>query len=179
MSPFCKAKMSPFVWGLAMRKGDVTLSRREVDRLRIMEALEGRRLQQSDAARQLGISTRQVKRLLSRYREAGAAGLASGHRGKTANNAIADAVRRQALELVQKHYEDFGPTLAHEKLVDVHGLKLSRETLRQWMIGGGIWQSKRQAPQRQHPRRARRPCRGELIQIDGSPHDWVEAPGAP
>jgi hypothetical protein len=120
---------------------------------------------------------RQIKRLVMRYRQQGASGLVSGHRGKRPNNAIAEAVRRQIMDIIREQYADFGPTLACEKLVERHHYSLSGETLRQWMIADGLWQPKRRRQARIHQRRPRRPCLGELVQIDGSPHDWFEDRG--
>ena len=160
-----------------MRSGEVTLSHGEIDRLAVVQALEGGRLKQADAAWQLGLSIRQVKRLLRRYREQGPGGMASRHRGQRPNNALSPALRAHALQLVRTHYADFGPTLAQEKLTEAHGLRVSRETLRQWLIAAGIWAPKRHPGRRKHPRRPRRPCYGELIEIDGSPHDWFEERG--
>lgn len=157
-----------------MARESITLSKREVDRLGVVQAVVGRQLRQADAARQLGLSVRQVKRLVRRYRAAGAAGLVSGHRGRRPNNAIAAATREAMLALVRAHYADFGPTLACEKLLERHGQRVSAETLRQWMIAEGLWQPQRRKQARIHQRRPRRPCRGELVQIDGSPHDWFE-----
>ncbi len=130
-----------------------------------------RRLRQSEAAVRLGLSVRQVKRLVRRCRERGAAGLASGHRGKRSNNAIDASARREVMELVRERYRDFGPTFAREKLVEEHGHRLSSETLRKWMIEDGLRRAK---PRREHPSRPRRECLGDLVRIDGSPHDWFE-----
>lgn len=153
------------------------MSRREIDRLGVIKAVADWRLPQSEAAGQLGLCVRQVKRLLRRYRDQGPTGLISGHRGRRANNTLAAMLRREILDLVQTRYIDFGPTLAHEKLLEVHGYRLSVETLRQWMIADGLWQAKRRKSARIHPRRPRRSCLGELVQIDGSPHDWLEDRG--
>ena len=117
---------------------------------------------------------RQVKRLVRCFRERGAAGLSSGHRGRRPNNAIGEGVRREVLGLVRERYPDFGPTFAREKLVEAHGYRLSAETLRQWMIAEGLWRSKARRAVRVHPSRPRRDCVGDLVQIDGSPHDWFE-----
>jgi len=154
-----------------------TMSYCEIDRLDVIQQVVGKRRTQKEAARRLGLSIRQVKRLLLRYRQLGAVGLISGHRGKRPNNAIADSVREAILGLVRKHYNDFGPTLAAEKLREKHQHKLSRETLRQWMIADGLWQPKRRKQACIHQRRPRRPCLGELVQIDGSPHHWFEDRG--
>ena len=160
-----------------MTEGVVTMSHQEVDRLGVIQQVAGKQLRQRDAARQLGMSVRQVKRLVARYRVEGAAGLVSRHRGKRPGNAIADAVRQEILGIVRGNYADFGPTLACEKLAERHGHAVSVETLRQWMIAEGLWQAKRRRQARIHQRRPRRPCRGELVQIDGSPHDWFEGRG--
>ncbi len=160
-----------------MTKERITLSRKEVDRLGVIQAVHQRQLRQVEAACQLGVSVRQVKRLLHRYREGGAAGLVSRHRGKPPNNAIAHATREAIVSLVRTHYADFGPTLASEKLLERDGYRVSAETLRQWMIVEGLWRPRQRRQARVHQRRPRRPCRGELVQIDGSPHDWFEGRG--
>ena len=107
----------------------------------------------------------------------GAAGLVSGHRGKRPNNAIDAGVRREVVDLVRKRYRDFGPTFAHEKLVEEHGHRLSVETLRQWMIADGLWRAKARRAMRVHQSRPRRECVGDLVRIDGSPHAWLEDRG--
>ena len=116
--------------------------------------------------------------MLARYREERPAGLVSGRRGKPSNNAMAEAARREAMERVRERYPDFGPTFAREKLVEVHGLRLSAETLRKWMIADGLWRAKAPREVRAHLKsRARRDCVGDLVQIDGSPHAWFEDRG--
>lgn len=154
----------------------VTLTNKDIRRLEIVQALAAGSLDQAAGARMLGLSVRQLKRLCRRYRTEGVAGLASRRRGKTPNNALDLAVRTEALALYQAHYPDFGPTFAAEKLRERHGIDLSRETLRRWLMADGLWQA---ATRRAHPRppRARRPCLGELVQIDGSPHAWFEGRG--
>jgi hypothetical protein len=132
------------------------------------------RLTQREATRMLGLTSRQVRRLCQAYGRDGPAGLASKHRGRTSNRRLSSALRRESLAIVRSRYEGFSPTLAHEKLTELHGLDLSVETLRHWMIEDGLWIPRaRRAPRIQQPRR-RRPCRGELIQIDGSDHEWFE-----
>ncbi len=160
-----------------MAEEHITMSQRELDRVGVIRQVVEKQLRQRDAARQLGLSVRQIKRLVQRYRAEGAAGLVSRHRGKRPNNRIADALRRKVLDLVRSRYADFGPTLACEKLVERHGHRLSVETLRQWMIADGLWKPRVRRQARIHQRRPRRPCRGELVQIDGSPHDWFENRG--
>ena len=162
-----------------MTKETVTMSHQEVDRLGVIQQVVGKRLKQPAAAEQLGLSVRQVKRLVQRYRTEGAGGLVSRHRGKRPGNAIATTVRETILSLIRQYYADFGPTLAAEKLAERHDHRVSAETLRQWMMAEGLWQPKQRRQARIHQRRPRRPCLGELVQIDGSPHDWFEGRAAP
>ena len=150
---------------------------REVDRLGVIREVAGKRLRQREAGERIGLGVRQVKRLLRRYRELGARGLISGHRGRKASNAIAPEVRAEMVAVVRERYWDFGPTLAHEKLTEVHGYGVSVETLRQWMAEEGLWRSRKRRGMRVHQSRPRRPALGELVQIDGSPHAWFEDRG--
>lgn len=156
-----------------MDKGELRMSLREADRLRVLERVAAGVLRQRLAARELGLSVRQVKRLMRRYRREGAAGLVSRRRGRPSNRRLPDAVRQSALEQVRAHYADFGPTLAQEYLADRHRIVLSVESLRQLMRGAGLSRTRAERA-RLHARRQRRPRFGELIQIDGSPHAWFE-----
>lgn len=155
------------------------MSHKEIDRLSVIQLATKRQITQQEAAQRLNLSLRQIKRLAKRYREQGAAGLISKHRGKPPNNAIAVAIKHAALTLIRKHYADFSPTFAHEKLTEQHGLSFSVETLRKWMIEDTVWKPKSGKKARIHQSRPRRSCRGELIQIDGSPHPWFEDRGEP
>jgi hypothetical protein len=111
------------------------------------------------------------------YQTDGAKALVSKRRGRTSNHHLPAEVRTQALELIRRRYADFGPTLAHEKLTELHDLSLSVETVRQWMIAAGLWRPQRAKAARSHALRPRRPRRGELVQIDGSPFAWFEDRG--
>jgi len=153
------------------------MSAKEITRLEVMQRLKDKRLTQKEAARLLGLSTRQIKRLWRAYRKHGAQGLVSSRRGKASNNRLDAGVVQQALDLIQEKYTDFGPTLAHEKLTEVHHLRLSRESVRRIMIAEGIWKPKRAKRPSTHQMRERRACFGELIQIDGSEHAWFEERG--
>lgn len=153
------------------------MSVREADRLGVVRKVVAKRLLQREAAVRLGLSVRQVQRLVRRYRDDGAAGLVSKRRGRRPNNVIEADVRREVLDWVHKRYADFGPTLACEKLTEVHGYRLSVETLRQWMMAEGLWEAKSRRRVRVHQRRPRRSCFGELVQLDGSPHAWFEDRG--
>jgi transposase len=150
------------------------MSYEELDRVGVIERVIEKRLTQREAARMLGLTSRQVRRLRRVYERDGARALASKHRGRPSNRRLSAELRREALATVRSQYEGFGPTLAHEKLTELHGLQLSVETLRHWMIEDGLWIPRaRREPRIQQPRR-RRPCRGELIQVDGCDHEWFE-----
>jgi transposase len=150
------------------------MSKRELTRLEVMQRLKDKRLTQKEAARMLGLSTRQVKRLWRAYRELGPPGLVSARRGKPSNNRLDADLAQQALDWIKTKYDDFGPTLAHEKLTEVHNLQISRESVRRIMIAEGIWKPKRAKQSAVHQMRERRACFGELVQIDGSDHAWFE-----
>jgi transposase len=157
--------------------GTVTMSARELDRLEVLGRVIERRLRQRQAAEQLGLSERQVRRLCRALGQHGAAGLVSRKRGRPSNRKLPAAVREHAVGLVRARYADFGPTLAREKLVEHHGVAVSTETLRQWMIDAGLWVPRSQRPRRAHQPRPRRSCLGELVQIDGCEHAWFEDRG--
>jgi transposase len=150
------------------------MSKKELSRLEVMQRLKDKRMTQKAAAAALGIGERQVKRLWKRYREKGAAGLVSRRRGKPSNNRLSAEVEQAVVDLLHSRYADFGPTLAHEKLVEKHGLRLSVGSVRKIMIGEGLWKAKKARRLEAHQMRERRSCFGELVQIDGSPHDWFE-----
>jgi transposase len=155
----------------------VTMSKKELTRVEVMQRLKAKRLSQAEASSMLGISIRQVKRLYAAYREAGAQGLVSQKRGKASNHRLDEGVVQSVRDLIYANYRDFGPTLAHEKLVEKHGLKISDESVRKLMITEGLWKPKRAKPVAIHQMRERRACVGELVQIDGSDHAWFEERG--
>lgn len=154
--------------------GTITMTMREVDRLKVIEAVADCRLKPGQAAERLELSVRQVERLVLRYRAAGVAGLVSGKRGHPSNHQLPAGKAQRALALIRERYADFGPTLACEKLCECHGLQLSKETVRRLMTGAGLWIPRRQRPPKVYQPRARRACLGELIQIDGCDHRWFE-----
>jgi hypothetical protein len=129
------------------------------------------------AAELLGLERRQVFRLLKAYRSAGPAGLISRRRGRPSNRRKPDALRAEALAIIHERYWDFGPTLAAEKLSELHGIVVGRETVRQWMIEAGLWLDCKQRLKRVHQPRHRRECAGELVQIEGCEHWWFEERG--
>lgn len=150
------------------------MSAKELSRLEVMQRLSKKQMSQKEAGQILSLSVRQIKRLLKAYRKQGAAGLVSKHRGRKANNRLSEDVKRKALNLLKTKYQGFGPTLAHEKLVEKEKLKLSDESVRKLMIEEGLWKARKAKKVTVHQLRERRACFGELVQIDGSPHDWFE-----
>lgn len=161
-----------------MSEGRIELTKKALHRLRAVEAVAEGRLKQGAAAAQLGMTTRQVKRLVAAYRRDGAAGLVSRRVGQPSNRRLKESVRQAVQDLLVERYGDFGPTLACEKLREAHGITVSVETVRGWQIELGLWKAKRRRGARAFQLRERRRCFGELIQIDGSPHDWFEGRGA-
>jgi hypothetical protein len=152
----------------------LTMSKKELSRLEVIQRVEQKRLKQKEAAEILGISTRHVRRLMQSYREHKEKGLISKRRGKPSNNRLKAELRQDAIDLLHSRYHDFGPTLAHEKLTEVHGLNLSVESVRQTMIAEALWKPRKVKRETTHQMRPRRACLGALVQIDGSPHAWFE-----
>ncbi|MFN9624039.1 MAG: ISNCY family transposase, partial [Cyanobacteriota bacterium] len=142
------------------------------------ERLRSGGMTQAEGAERLGLSVRQVRRLLVRTAVVGMEGLRSGPRG--GNRAMDPVFKDNVLSLITTNYHDFGPTLAAEKLQDLHNISISKETVRLWMKQAGL---RTVRPRRKrlgvHQSRQPRPCFGELIQIDGSYHDWFEGRSAP
>jgi transposase len=150
------------------------MSQAELTRLEAMVSLRSRTLTQVQIAVRLGISERQVRRLWARFERDGPSGVVSRRRGKASNHQLDPELVDRALDLVRTRYADFGPTFANEKLREIHGVQIGTETLRQAMIRRNLWIAKKKRYKIPHPPRERRPQFGELIQIDGSPHDWFE-----
>lgn len=153
------------------------MTMKEADRLTVVRRIEIENLSLGCAARELGISYRQMKRIWRRYKIQGPEGIVSSRIGKPSPNRLPLEIRETALQLVREKYADYGPTLIAEKLRDKHGITLSKETIRQLMIAQGLRELKKQKPYKVHPRRTRRSQVGELVQIDGSYEYWFEDRG--
>jgi transposase len=160
-----------------MDRGLLAMSGSERERSHVIRALSKRLLLQREAAERLGLSVRQVKRLSRAWRANGDAGLISRQRGRRSPRRMEEAKRARIEELLQAKYPDFGATLAAEKLCEREGIAVSRETVRRIQIDLGLARARRRRSARVHSPRERRPRFGELIQIDGSPHDWFEGRG--
>lgn len=150
------------------------MSRSERERSHLVRLVITKKLTQRKAAEQLDICVRQVKRLVRAYRSQGDAGLVSRRRGRVSPQRLSEDRREKIVELLRGKYADFGPTLAAEKLGELDGIEISRESVRRLQMASGLWGPKRRKAKRVFKLRERRPRFGELIQIDGSPHDWFE-----
>jgi transposase len=155
-------------------KGDISMNTKEAERIAIMESLLSKRIKQKHAGHQMGVSVRQIQRLVKRYRAEGAKGLIHKNRGRVSNRLLPEEKRKQIVNLIRINYPDFGPTLACEKLLERDGIKCSSETIRKIMTEEDLWNPKKKRIMEIHTYRERRPCVGELIQLDGSPHKWFE-----
>jgi Helix-turn-helix domain len=152
----------------------VTMTMRELDRLKCIQGLIDGQLKQHVVATRLGLTTRQVRRLVRRYEQQGPVGLISRLRDRPSNRRLKSETAEHAFGILRSEYADFGPTLAAEKLRERHGVDLAVETVRSLMVAGGLWVPRRlRAPKIQQPR-SRRACLGELVQIDGCDHRWFE-----
>ena len=129
---------------------------------------------QAVAAEQLRISERWVRELIRRVRKRGDRVVVHGLQGKASSRRVDGKVRQRAVRICQNEYGDFGPTLAAEYLAGRHGIVISKESLRKWLIEAGVWRAKPRRIQEVHVWRPRRSCRGELVQWDTSIHDWLE-----
>lgn len=159
-----------------MNRGIVTMSQKELQRIPVVESVCAKQVTQVEAAVCLELSTRQVRRLERRFEREGPRGLVHRSRGRHSNRAKPPRIRRQVLELIREKYPDFGPTLASEKLAERDKIVLSDETLRLWMRAEGLGAGRRRPrPHRQW--RERRACYGQMVQMDGSHHDWLEDRG--
>jgi biotin operon repressor len=154
------------------------MTQRDRDRLVVLKKAQKRLITQAQAARELDVSERQVRRMLVQLRKAGDKSVVHGLRGRQSNRRLSDQTRQKAVRILsQEIYRGFGPTLASEYLAKKHKLQIGRESLRQIMQQAGLWRSGRQKVEAVHQWRTRRSARGELVQWDTSNHDWLEGRG--
>lgn len=155
----------------------IRMSKREVRRVGVIQQILEKKLKQVAGAKLLEISDRQIRRLVKVVKEEGIIGLVHKGRGRKGNRRIEEGMRIKILKTYCKRYPDFGPTLASEKLEEFNKFKVDHDTLRRWLIEEGdkyVWQRKKR-PHRQW--RERRENFGEMVQMDGSHHDWLEGRG--
>ena len=151
------------------------MSQRERDVLKVMGPVLVDERTQAEACRLLGKTVRQVRRIQRRLEAEGDLGVIHRLRGRRSNRTSEGTFRKQVVAVYKADYGDFGPTLAAEKLAE-RGLVVSSETLRRWLLDEGLWKRKRRRD-KHRSRRPRRECFGEMIQADGSEHDWTEGRG--
>lgn len=158
-------------------KDIIMLSQRELKRLHLIrKALEGT-LKQVEAADILSLSDRQIRRIIKRVRLEGDGGITHKSRGRPSNRRLPKKIKEKAIKLYRERYKGFGPTLASEKLFEIDRIKINDETLRNWLIESGDWKKVRKG--REHRQwRERKHRFGEMIQMDGSHHDWFEGRGS-
>jgi transposase len=156
--------------------GAILMSRKERNRLEVLGWKERSGISLMMAAEAMGVSYRQAKRIWRRYKTGDVAGLVHLGRGRKSNRGYGLEVKEQVLSVYGERYLGFGPTLAAEKLEEENGIRVGHETLRRWLIAGGMWEKQRKVPKHRQ-RRERRHCFGDLIQMDGSHHEWFEGRG--
>jgi len=152
----------------------ITMSQKEIKRYDIIKKLISKELKESETAKLLNLSVRQIRRLKKSAKEKGAVGLAHGSRGKTSNRRMPEQERLKIIDLLHKHYYDFGPLLASEKLHERHGIKRDKGTIRSIMINENLWKPKNKKKEKYREWRQRKANYGEMIQYDGSYEYWFE-----
>ena len=160
-----------------MEEDIITMTKKEVERLRVIHKVMDKQITQMKAGEVLGISERHVRRIIKRVREKGDEGIIHGNRGRASPRRIANDQEDRMGRIVEWRYSDFGPTLASEKLWERHGIRIGREKLRQIMIAKGLWKVRRRKDKDLHIWRERKQYMGEMVQMDGSHHDWLEGRG--
>ena len=151
---------------------------KEVERLKVVQLIDAGFMTASEASGMLGLSIRQVRRLMASYRVLGPVGLGCKHRGKPGTKKLPAGMKENAIRIIKEYYPTFAPAFVCKKLAEEHGIIISRETVRQIMIGAHIWISRKKRPPRIQQPRMRHASIGDLVQIDGSTHDWFEGRGS-
>jgi len=156
----------------------IMMTQGELKKLHIVKKAIDKAITQAEAARIVEITTRQVRRIIKRIRLQGDKGIIHKSRGRPSNRAMPERIKDKPLKLCREKYHDFGPTLASEKLFERDKIKVNDETLRLWFIQENIgYRTRKKRPHRQW--RQRKACYGEMVQMDGSHHDWFEGRGEP
>lgn len=158
-------------------KDIIIVRQKELRRLHVIKKIEEGVLTQSEAAEIVLLSERQIRRIVKRIREEGDGGIVHRSRGRESNRKLPQKLKDRIIALYRGKYEGFGPTLMTEKLEEMEGIRLSDETVRTWLIDAGEWKKRRQGKVHRQWR-LRKPHRGEMVQLDGSHHDWFEGRGA-
>jgi len=160
------------------QKGDILImTRQEIQRYQIVRKVLEREINQQEASEVLRLSDRQVRRIVKRVRVEGESGVVHRSRGRPGNRSIKQSFKERVLKLYRNCYEGFGPTLASEKLLERDKIKVNDETLRLWLIKEALWQAKARRVRKSLIWRERKLHFGEMVQLDGSHHDWLEGRG--
>jgi transposase-like protein len=161
-----------------MQEGQLLMTQADRDRLVTLKKAKKKLITQREAAEEMGLSVRHVKRLIYALKKHGDKAVVHGLRGRRSNRRIEEKIEKQAVKILSAPvYEGFGPTLAAEYLDKEHGIEVSKETARKWMIGGKLWRAKKEKVRQVHVWRPRRSRLGELVQWDTSEHEWLEGRG--
>lgn len=158
-------------------EGILTMSQKEIDRLHIVKKIESKEIKVEEGSKLIGISERQTYRVLKKVREEGSKGIIHKLRGKKSNRGYPEELKRKVIKIYRTNYSDYGPSLYSEQLTENHNISVDHETIRRWLRSKAITTSmRRKRPHRK--KRERRSCCGEMLQFDGSHHDWFEGRGA-
>ncbi len=155
------------------QKDIIAMSVKELEKLKVITDVTEKRISQKNASKRLNLSSRQIRRLVKRFKAEGANGLINKKRGSVSNNKLPYDLKLKVLNLYKENYHDFGPTLFAEKLLELHSIKISDETVRKLLLKEGLWKKARKTKIKRQLRE-RKPCFGEMLQLDGSHHDWFE-----
>lgn len=159
------------------REDMIMIKPEELKRYQIVGKVFDKSINQQEAAEILDLSDRQVRRIVRRVRQEGERGVIHRSRGCKGSRCIDEAVRKKILELYRQRYEGFGPLLASEKLWEIDHIKINDETLRLWLMDEGLWQADKRRKLKERSWRARKERFGEMVQMDGSHHPWLEDRG--
>jgi len=159
-----------------VEKDIITMNQEELKRLYLIKKVISKELKQVEAADKLDLSSRQVRRITKRVKEEGDTGIIHKLRGHPSRRKVPDKIKHKIILLYKGKYKGFGPTLASEKLFEIERIKISDETLRNWLIKDGLWEKRRKHKIHRQWRK-RKPRFGEMVQLDGSHHDWFEGRG--
>lgn len=162
---------------MEIRKDMIMISSEELRRLGIIKKVLAEEIDQQEASEEIGVSDRQVRRIVARIREEGDRGIIHRLRGMAGSHRVDEQQKRKILGLYRRQYEGFGPLLASEKILERDKIKVCDETLRLWLITEGLWEPQRRREENKRSWRPRKEHYGEMVQMDGSHHDWLEGRG--
>jgi transposase len=149
----------------------VTMSQKEMKRVHVIHKVREGIVTQREAAEMVSLSERHIRRIVKRIRDEGDKGIQHRSRGKESNRRLPKALVEKVTRLYEEKYQGFGSTLTAEKLLELEGIAISKETVRTWLMESGHWQKERKV-RRHRQWRERKGCCGEMLQLDGSHHDW-------